>query len=117
MNTIPKGNGNQTVDLTITNPDGSTTNSRVAGNGEGGWQRWNNDSTGTASYSGKENEGAPAWSSAADPTNDSSTLLYCNAVAAMRGTNCDARGGSTISGGSGLLGVVFALVRELPGGS
>ncbi|MEV0251150.1 hypothetical protein AB0H76_31475 [Nocardia sp. NPDC050712] len=55
-NTIPKGNGNQTVDQVITNPDGSTTNSRVAGNGDGGWQRWNDDSTGTSSYAGKDKQ-------------------------------------------------------------
>lgn len=55
-NTIPFGNGNNTVDQVITNPDGSTTNSRVVANGQGGWQRWNNDSTGTASYADKDTE-------------------------------------------------------------
>ncbi|WP_431968242.1 hypothetical protein [Nocardia sp. bgisy134] len=61
VNTIPAGNGNQTVDQVITNPDGSTTNSRVAGNGLGGWQRWNDDSSGTSSYAGKDTQGSEVY--------------------------------------------------------
>ncbi|MCP2295181.1 hypothetical protein APR11_001588 [Nocardia amikacinitolerans] len=61
VNTIPVGNGNQTVDQIITNPDGSTTNSRVAGNGQGGWQRWNDDSTGTSSYAGKDTQDSDVY--------------------------------------------------------
>ncbi|MGF0253666.1 hypothetical protein ACQR3V_06825 [Rhodococcus erythropolis] len=60
-NAIPKGNGNQTVDQVITNPDGSTTSSRVVDNGEGGWQRWNDDSTGTSSYAGKDRQDAEVY--------------------------------------------------------
>ncbi|MEV6390700.1 hypothetical protein [Nocardia xishanensis] len=61
VNTIPQGNGNQTVDQVITNPDGSKTNSRVAGNGLGGWQRWNDDSTGTSSYAGKDTQDSDVY--------------------------------------------------------
>ncbi|WP_141717671.1 hypothetical protein [Nocardia altamirensis] len=49
-NTIPYGNGTATVDQVIYNADGTTTWSRVVANNEGGYQRWNNDSTGNASY-------------------------------------------------------------------
>ncbi|MEV0028806.1 hypothetical protein [Nocardia sp. NPDC050793] len=61
VNTIPPGNGSQTVDQVITNPDGSKTNSRVAGNGLGGWQRWNDDSTGTSSYAGKDTQNGEVY--------------------------------------------------------
>jgi hypothetical protein len=60
-NTIPIGNGNQTVDQVITNPDGSTTSSRAVDNGAGGWQRWNDDSTGTSSYAGKDGQGTEVY--------------------------------------------------------
>ncbi|WP_405166709.1 hypothetical protein OG203_17385 [Nocardia sp. NBC_01499] len=71
-NTIPKGNGNQTVDQVITNPDGSTTNSRVVGNGEGGWQRWNDDSTGTSSYAGKDNQDSTVYGQHFNPGSSTS---------------------------------------------
>ncbi|MFF3221735.1 hypothetical protein ACFYV7_02970 [Nocardia suismassiliense] len=50
VNTIPYGNGNATVDQVIYNADGTMTWGRVVSNGQGGYQRWNNDSTGQASY-------------------------------------------------------------------
>ncbi|QBJ97462.1 hypothetical protein ERC79_17080 [Rhodococcus sp. ABRD24] len=66
-NTIPSGNGNQTVDQQIINPDGSTTNSRVVDNGNGGWQRWNDDSTGTSSYAGKDGQDTEVYGQHFDP--------------------------------------------------
>ncbi|MFI9504643.1 glycohydrolase toxin TNT-related protein [Nocardia sp. NPDC052566] len=53
-NHIPMGNGTQTVDQTIPDGKGGLTNSRITENGQGGYQRWNDDSSGTASYSSKD---------------------------------------------------------------
>ncbi|MGV9680067.1 hypothetical protein ACWDSJ_32705 [Nocardia sp. NPDC003482] len=61
VNTIPQGNGTQTVDQVIYNADGTVTFSRVVANDHGGYQRWNNDSTGTASYLNKGDAGADAY--------------------------------------------------------
>ncbi|MBS4102848.1 hypothetical protein [Tsukamurella paurometabola] len=63
-NTIPFGNGNRTVDQTIYGPDGKITHSRVVSDGAGGWQRWNNDSTGEASYASKP--GLDGWTNVAN---------------------------------------------------
>lgn len=57
-NTIPFGNGLNTVDQVIHNADGTITYSRVVSDGRGGYQRWNNDSTGTASYYNSGDPGA-----------------------------------------------------------
>lgn len=57
-NTIPLGNGLNTVDQVIHNADGTITYSRVVSDGRGGYQRWNNDSTGTASYYNSGDPGA-----------------------------------------------------------
>ncbi|MCA4997624.1 hypothetical protein HWD35_23150 [Tsukamurella tyrosinosolvens] len=63
-NTIPFGNGNRTVDQTIYGPDGKITHSRVVSDGAGGWRRWNNDSTGEASYASKP--GLDGWTNVAN---------------------------------------------------
>ncbi|WP_327141386.1 hypothetical protein [Nocardia sp. NBC_01327] len=61
-NTIPIGNGNQTVDQTYTDPKtGVQTNSRVTGNGLGGYQRWTNSSDDSANYVGKDTQDGPGY--------------------------------------------------------
>ena len=63
-NTIPYGNGNRTVDQTIYGRNGKVTHSRVISDGAGGWQRWNNDSNGEASYASKP--GLDGWTNVAN---------------------------------------------------
>ncbi|WP_458687347.1 DNA/RNA non-specific endonuclease [Nocardia tengchongensis] len=48
--TIPKGNGNNTVDLEITNKNGTKDHWRIARNELGGLQHWHDDADGNSSY-------------------------------------------------------------------
>ncbi|UFS94341.1 hypothetical protein [Nocardia huaxiensis] len=72
VNTIPIGNGTNTVDQVIYNADGTITFSRVVANGRGGYQRWNNDSTGKASYLDKETAEAEAYIQSFQPGSSTS---------------------------------------------
>ncbi|WP_306363118.1 hypothetical protein [Nocardia sp. CC227C] len=51
--TIPEGNGNNTVDLEIMNPDGTVDRWRIARNAQGGLQHWHDDADGNSSYAVK----------------------------------------------------------------
>ncbi|MEU1206487.1 hypothetical protein [Nocardia sp. NPDC005825] len=72
VNTIPFGNGTQTVDQVIYNADGTITHSRVVANGLGGFQRWNNESTGAGSYVDKRTAEAPARIQSFEPGSSTS---------------------------------------------
>ncbi|MFD6352963.1 HNH endonuclease [Nocardia tengchongensis] len=72
VNTIPIGNGTQTVDQVIYNADGTITYSRVVANGLGGYQRWNNDSTGAGSYVDKQTADMDAYIQSFDPGSSTS---------------------------------------------
>ncbi|GAB17768.1 hypothetical protein GOEFS_039_00020 [Gordonia effusa NBRC 100432] len=72
INTIPVGNGDQTVDQEFVGKDGKiTSRQRVVSNGEGGYQRWSNESDGRSGYQlqmkpGENVEGI-SWDPGADP--------------------------------------------------
>ncbi|WP_433669679.1 hypothetical protein ACQP06_00580 [Nocardia sp. CA-136227] len=72
VNTIPFGNGTQTVDQVIYNANGTITHSRVVANGLGGFQRWNNESTGAGSYVDKRTAEAPARIQSFEPGSSTS---------------------------------------------
>ncbi|WP_146161190.1 hypothetical protein [Nocardia sp. MDA0666] len=84
VNTIPVGNGTQTVDQVIYNADGTITRSRVVANGLGGYQRWNNDSTGAGSYVDKQTADTDAYIQSFDPGQSTS-----GAPSRESGTNAD----------------------------
>ncbi|WP_433598189.1 hypothetical protein ACQPXH_20735 [Nocardia sp. CA-135953] len=84
VNTIPFGNGTQTVDQVIYNADGTITRSRVVANGLGGYQRWNNDSTGAGSYVDKQTADLDAYIQSFDPGQSTS-----GAPTRESGTNAD----------------------------
>ncbi|MGX1804692.1 hypothetical protein ACWIGI_03180 [Nocardia sp. NPDC055321] len=48
--TIPEGNGTNSVDLEITNPDGTVDRWRIARDEAGGLQHWHDDANGQSSY-------------------------------------------------------------------
>ncbi|MFW0791380.1 GH-E family nuclease [Gordonia sp. CPCC 205333] len=72
INTIPVGNGDQTVDQEFVGKDGKiTSRQRVVSNGEGGYQRWSNETDGRSGYQlqmkpGENVEGI-SWDPGADP--------------------------------------------------
>ncbi|MFE3191648.1 hypothetical protein ACFXHA_21740 [Nocardia sp. NPDC059240] len=84
VNTIPFGNGTQTVDQVIYNADGTITRSRVVANGLGGYQRWNNDSTGAGSYIDKRTADADSYIQSFSPGQSTS-----GAPSRESGTNAD----------------------------
>ncbi|WP_157224737.1 hypothetical protein [Nocardia thailandica] len=51
--TIPEGNGTNSVDLEITNSDGTIDRWRIASDGAGGLQHWHDDANGQSSYAGR----------------------------------------------------------------
>lgn len=81
--TIPKGNGTNSVDLEITNPDGTIDHWRIARDETGGLQHWHDDANGQSSYAtwltaesrwavqsfapGVSTSGAPSHALEADP--------------------------------------------------
>lgn len=81
VNTIPEGNGDQTVDQTFLDPSGNmTSQARVTSNGEGGYQRWGDNVDGSSGYQGQDAPGddvyGGSWDSGYDPGADAPNSVY-----------------------------------------
>jgi hypothetical protein len=81
VNTIPEGNGDQSVHQVIENADGTVASTQdVASNGQGGYQRWATNSDGTSAYRAQDAPGqdiyGASWDAGADPANDTPASTY-----------------------------------------
>ncbi|MFD4432961.1 hypothetical protein [Nocardia sp. NPDC058497] len=70
--TIPEGNGNQTVDVTDTLPDGTTSTARIVSNSEGGYQKWGQNEFGGSYYIDKPTADANPYGQNFVPGSDTS---------------------------------------------
>jgi len=94
VNTIPPGNGNQTVDQVFYDSTGKiVSRQRVVSNGEGGFQRWGQDTNGRSSYQAQlgpgQNVSGMAWEPGADPAGDIPRTQYV--------TTADGRASTTVT--------------------
>ncbi|WP_157978747.1 hypothetical protein [Nocardia aurea] len=69
---IPDGNGSNTVDLEITNPDKTVDRWRIATNETGGLQHWHDDADGQSSYAGRSHPGQDWYLQSFTPGNSTS---------------------------------------------
>ncbi|MEJ9079307.1 ribonuclease domain-containing protein [Gordonia malaquae] len=81
VNTIPEGNGDQSVHQEILNPDGSVGSVQdVASNGQGGYQRWATNSDGTSAYRAQDTPESEiygsSWDAGANPATDTPVSTY-----------------------------------------
>ncbi|QTI67930.1 hypothetical protein [Gordonia polyisoprenivorans] len=80
-NTIPQGNGDQSVQQTFTDTQGNvTSNQLVVSNGQGGYQRWANNSDGSSAYRAQDAPGqnpyGASWDAGANPGTDTPRSTY-----------------------------------------
>ena len=74
VNTIPQGNGDQTVDQVFYDAQGNqTSTARVTSNGEGGYQRWGDNSDGSSGYQAQDAPNADVYGGSWDAGNDPAT--------------------------------------------
>lgn len=64
---IPEGNGSNTVDLEITNPNGTIDRWRIASDGHGGTQHWHDDADGHSSYASRTDPNSNWYVQSFDP--------------------------------------------------
>ncbi|MFB7720733.1 hypothetical protein [Nocardia sp. NPDC056100] len=64
---IPQGNGSNTVDLEITNPNGTIDRWRIASDGHGGLQHWHDDADGNSSYASRTDPNSNWYVQSFDP--------------------------------------------------
>ncbi|WP_327143076.1 DNA/RNA non-specific endonuclease [Nocardia sp. NBC_01327] len=64
---IPEGNGSNTVDLEITNPNGTIDRWRIASDGHGGLQHWHDDANGNSSYASRTDPNSRWYVQSFDP--------------------------------------------------
>lgn len=81
INTIPPGNGDQTVDQTVIGPDGKVQSQhRVTDNGDGGYQRWTTNADGSSGYQTQMADGTNvdgmSWNAGIDPATGNPNSAY-----------------------------------------